>query len=561
MSLFSSLNVATRALHASQTAIDITGQNIANANTEGYSRKRVNLEPDSRHDNAFGEIGMGVDVVGITRIRDAFIDQQVYEQLGDKGMLATLDDAMERLENLFQEPSDVGLNATLSGFFDSWQDLANNPGDLSAREAVKASAVRVIDLLNSLSIDMGRYRTNMDDLLGKKVTEANDLMRRIDALNTEIATVEARPGQVAADTRDMRDLAVRRLSEILDVRAIEDEQGRVSISTGGTLLVGPSRWNKLEVFGTTRVDANGSEVPTIGVRLADGKRVLEPNGGVIKGILEVKDNLVPAYQNNLDMLAKSLVKEVNDIHRTGFTLSQHNGIEFFDPNSTTALTIRLSDGVKNDSKNIAAASGQTTVPVSETPPAGIPDPLVSPTLDLTTLNPQYRYLTDGTLRVTLNGTGEVLREGAGEDYIVDYVRGTVTFLNYAKFAAGDSVTLDFRHSQTAFPGNGDGSNALTIARLRQRSVMAPDPLGNATQSLSSFYNSFVGALGIGRNQIRDEAEAKEFLIAQMDAEQASISGVSMDEEMINLVKYQHSYQAAARIISTVNQMLDVLMNI
>jgi flagellar hook-associated protein 1 FlgK len=182
-------------------------------------------------------------------------------------------------------------------------------------------------------------------------------------------------------------------------------------------------------------------------------------------------------------------------------------------------------------------------------------------LDLTTLNPQYRYLTDGTLRVTLNGTGEVLREGAGEDYIVDYVRGTVTFLNYAKFAAGDSVTLDFRHSQTAFPGNGDGSNALTIARLRQRSVMAPDPLGNATQSLSSFYNSFVGALGIGRNQIRDEAEAKEFLIAQMDAEQASISGVSMDEEMINLVKYQHSYQAAARIISTVNQMLDVLMNI
>ena len=202
MSLFSSLNVGMRGLHAAQVAVDVTGQNISNANTEGYSRKRVEMQGDSIQHDIYGSFGVGVEVVSIERVRNEFLDRQTWEQLGDQGFYAEMDKAMVRLENILKEPSDDGLASHIDGFWSSWQDLANNPADLSAREAVKSSAVTMTDVFHAVYKQIEDYGLSMNNPLAQKAKQVNDLTGQIYDLNERIAAVEASPSQKANDTRD-----------------------------------------------------------------------------------------------------------------------------------------------------------------------------------------------------------------------------------------------------------------------------------------------------------------------------------------------------------------------
>ncbi len=165
MGLFDALNIGMRGLHAAQSSIDVTGQNISNANTEGYSRKRVNQSADSVNDDSFGERGIGVEVVEIQRIRNAFLDRQTWEQVGEKGYATEIDTAYIRLENILREPTENGLAAQLNKFWASWQDLANNPGDLSARESVKASADTMIDTFRNVYKQIEDYGLSLNNPL------------------------------------------------------------------------------------------------------------------------------------------------------------------------------------------------------------------------------------------------------------------------------------------------------------------------------------------------------------------------------------------------------------
>ncbi len=559
MSLFSSLSVALTGLNASQTAIDVTGQNISNANTEGYSRKQIDLQPLSRPDGTYGEMGMGVDVADITRIRDAFLDQQIQSQSGQQGYYTQVDAALGQVENLFNEPQNGSLNDNLNSFFSAWQDLANNPGDLSTREALSAAAGTLTDNLHGLTQGLQQYQSQQQGVLGDTVTQANNLMQQISALNKTISSEEAQPNGNANDSRDQRNQLVTQLSQLMDVTTTEDAQGRVSITSGGVLMVGPSSYQQLETYGTTVTQADGTQQPTFGVRLQSNKQVVQPATGQLKGILDVEQTIIPSYQDKLDSLAKGLVQSVNALHETGFNMNQDTGIDFFNPNDTTAGTISLSDAVLADPNNIAAASGGTTASATVSPAGGIPAQ-TAPTLDLKTIDPNYRYLVNGSVQITLDSNGQTLQEGAGKDYIVDYAQGTITFLNYNKFAAGDNITVNLRYAQNGFPGVGDGSNALAISQLAQQNSMAPDSSGNATQTFSDYYSSVVGDLGAARTQSTNGLQTQNNLVTQLQQEQTSVSGVSLDEEMTNLIKYQNSYQASARIVTTVQSMLDVLMN-
>jgi flagellar hook-associated protein FlgK len=208
--------------------------------------------------------------------------------------------------------------------------------------------------------------------------------------------------------------------------------------------------------------------------------------------------------------------------------------------------------------NIAAAQGGKIVDVANFLPAGGIPASGSPVLDLKGINPSYRDLVQDSVKLTL-ADGTVLQEGSGKDYVVDYEKGTITFVNYARYAAGDAVNVKISYNTSGFSGNGNGENALAIAGLRLKASMVKDKNGNYSQSISSFYSATIGKLGIEKNQNSSRKETKEFLISQMDAEQASVTGVSLDEEMSNMIKYENSYKASARYISTVSQMLDILM--
>jgi flagellar hook-associated protein 1 FlgK len=181
-------------------------------------------------------------------------------------------------------------------------------------------------------------------------------------------------------------------------------------------------------------------------------------------------------------------------------------------------------------------------------------------LDLKSTNTNYRDLASGSVKITL-ADGSVLQEGAGADYVVDYQLGTIKFLNYARYTGADPINVQFKYNSAGYSGNGNGQNALNIAGLRLKKSLVPDAEGTPTQSVNSFYAATIGKLGIEKNQNKSRMDTKDFLIAQMDSEQATIAGVSLDEEMTNMIKFENSYRASAKFISTISGMMDVLMSL
>jgi flagellar hook-associated protein 1 FlgK len=560
MGLLDSLGVGMRGLNASQTAIDVTGQNISNANTEGYSRKRVNMQADSIQSDTFGSKGLGVEVTEIDRIRNEFLDRQTWEALGDKGYNTQLDSAYTRLENILKEPTEDGLAAKMNAFWASWQDLANNPADLSAREAVKAGANVMIDTLRNVYKQIQDFGLSMNNPLDEEAKQVNDLTGQIYELNQKIAGTEASKGQKANDTRDQRDLLVRKLSQLIDVQTVEDSNGRLIVTSGGSLIVGPSEALQLETYGVDKTLANGEKASELRLRFSGSRRSYEPRGGEMKGIMDARGQVLAKYMNDLNSLTKAVVEEVNDQHALGYNLNKGTGNPFFDPAKTSAGDITLSDAILASAANIAAAAGGTLTDVSPFSPAGGIPAAATPVLDLKSTNTNYRDLANGTVKITL-ADGSVLQEGAGADYVVDYSLGTIKFLNYARYTGADPINVQFKYNSTGFSGNGNGQNALNIAGLRLKKTLLVDSEGTPTQSVSSFYAATIGKLGIEKNQNKSRLETKDFLISQMDAEQATVAGVSLDEEMTNMIKFENSYRASAKFISTISSMMDVLMEI
>ena len=566
MGLLDALGIGMRGLNAAQTAIDVTGQNISNANTEGYSRKRVSFVADVVGNDVFGQKGLGVEVAAIDRIRNTFLDRQTWEQMGDLGYNTEVDTAYTRLENILKEPTENGLAAQMNKFWASWQDLANNPGDLSARESVKAGAQVMIDTYRNVFKQIEDYGLSMNNPLDQKAKTVNDITSQIYILNEKIAGVEVRDGERANDTRDQRDQLVRKLSQLVDVQTIEDSNGRCIITSGGNLLVGPSEALKLETYGVDKTLSDGTKTSELRLRFTGSYRKFEPRSGELKGIMDARGQVLGKYMEDLNALAGSIVKEVNAAHVTGYNLNKASGTFFFDPDKLKAGNIALSDSVLADASNIAAAEGGKITDVAILVPSPTIPPVGSPILDLKNINTAYRDLTLGSVTIKLKAVapalvGTELAEGAGKDYVVDYEKGTITFVNYARYAAGAALDVKISYNTTGFSGNGNGQNALKIAGLRLKQSMSVNVEGSFTQSISGFYSATIGKLGIEKNQNASRKETKEFLISQMDSEQASISGVSLDEEMTNMIKYESSYKASARFIQTISTMMDVLMNI
>jgi len=556
MSLFGSFNIGTRGLGASQLALNITGQNISNANTEGYSRKRLELTADTRRDREFGEMGSGVSIEKVARAQDEFLERQIRGQVTEKGFFTSLDETLQRIENIFTEPSDAGLNILMDKFWASWQDLANNPADPASREVVRTTALVLEDKFHTLASSLEEYRASRDDAIEAEVNSINGITQEIFRLNGEVAIGELQGGE-ANDSRDRRDFLVKKLALIIDVDTVEDALGRVTLTTAGNVLVGPSTIIDLKLGRESVLAGYGEQISKVNIIFANTKKVFEPRGGSLKGILESRDEVVPKYQEFLNSMAGAFVKEVNKIHENGYNLNQNTGVSFFTKEGLRADTLSISSSVRDDSTNIAAAQGGSTLgPITET--TLIP-PNTSPDLDLRTINPAYRDLALGSVSIEWNG--QKLQEGAGKDYVVDYEHGVLHFINYSKFSSGQPFEVTFRYNTVGFPGPGDGRNALAIAKIRDKLALGEDAIGQANKSIGDFYAGSIGVLGIERNQAKTTVETREFLVEQFEARKQEIAGVSLDEELANMIKFEHTYQASARYITVVNQMLESLLSI
>lgn len=553
--IFSILNTAKLGLLTQQLAIEVTGNNIANVETEGYSRQDVILESNTPRSISQGQLGTGVRVSGIERVFDQFLFQQILSEGDPTGNFAVRKDVFEQLEILFNENQGRSLNSELSELFAAFQDLSSNPTGLPERAEVLGRAQSLAAVFNNLGDGLFKIQRNIDAIVSDEVAKVNNLIDEIAKLNQ--AVFANSPGQFSAnDLKDKRDVLITQLSEKIDISLVSESDGQLSLTLrDGTPLVlkdlafnlstGLNGNNKsfLDVFVSN--NAGGTTNVTSAIQ-----------GGELKGYLDMRDLEVPAIKEKLNRLAAGFVQEFNRVHQQGFGIDGSTGVNFFTPLSPTVFTNTLNTGSAQVSVQNASP---TTVSVDdfELTMTGANSFALT---NLTTgqaagtfsFTPGTTFNLAGGFAVNITGTpavGDRFKFSVSENAATFVSVSSEVLSNSQKIAAGSSTS-------------GDGGNAGNLANLQSDLTFNSVTLqsGSGAFTFDEFYNALVSAVGVNSASAQAGVRQQEGVLLQLNNRRESISGVSIDEELINLVQFQQAFNASARMISLVEELFDTLIN-
>ena len=447
MPSFQGIELGARALRAFQIGLEVTGHNVANVNTPGFSRRRVHFANTPEY--AFNpniRIGTGVIVQHVQRVREMMLEQRINANTGDFARLDTLRQQLQNIEGLLMEPGEQGISARLNALFNAFDELATRPDSLAARQSVLQAASALVGTIRSLHDNWNTLQTQLQQRMTETVREANDLATQLGRLNEQIRAAYS-GGAEASDLLDQRDRLMTRLSELVGARAHYNTDGSLMVFVDGHTLVqdGASFPLPLSIDVPNR-DLNSTPVD---IRIQNGQ---------LRGLMDASANLQD-YQNRLNLFTNTLITQVNTLHQTGFDLDGNTGWLFFD--GADASDIALHSDI-SDPRRIAASGV-----------AGAP---------------------------------------------------------------------------------GNNGIAMALVNLRNQPQGA---LGGMT--LNQYYNNLVGQVGNDARVSRNRAESQQLTLEHLHQIRESVSGVSLDEEAANLVKFQRSYQAAAKVISTFDSLIqDVL---
>ena len=473
MSLTSAANgieIGRRALQAHQTALQVASHNIANANTPGFSRRRVELETADSGVN--GGIGTGVDAVAIVRQRSRFLDSQMRVEQQLLGRWEAIEDSLTGIESIFNEPagagsseagtifnepSGLGLSGSFSRFWNAWQDLANVPESGAARAAVRQEADFLTTTMHQLSTQLRENRQGLDEEIVRIAGQINEIIDQLAALNGEIPR-SGFDGGTAGDLLDRRDQLLEELASRVDISVAEAENGQVTVLLSGHNLVQATNAVHLGVRTITQND-----FPTSTLIFEDDGSIAPIQEGGLRGLIEVRDQTIPDIIARLDLITASLVEEVNGTHRTGFGATGLTGVNFFDAAKTTAGNIDLDERIRDDLNNIAASSDSNS---------------------------------------------------------------------------------------------GDNGAALAIAGLRNKTVLA----GN-TDTMEEFLYTLLGEVGARSKEAQTMAENHRLFANQIENRRQGVQGVSLNDEASQLILFQRAYQAAARTVAIIDDLMEVTINI
>lgn len=560
-STFSGLEIGKLGLFAQQSALNTTGHNIANANTEGYTRQRVNMEampafpyPSAVNDRSTGQMGTGVWVNSIQRLREAFLDLQYRGENKNVGEYGARTDTLEKIENILNEPTDSGLQKTMDDFWSGWQKLSANPGDTAAREVVRQNATTMTESFAFIQREMVQQQNNVNEDIGTKTTEIQGYLDTIAKLNAQINDIVPH-GYTPNDLYDQRDLILDKLSKSMDIEVKPvtnsgKDTGMVDVYIKGTgvNLVSETAASVIKAEAstaappnntlldgtTTKLDINiycaiprsGATPPQapdqsdLATWVANNPLQLQGNyqfsgGGELKGLLASRDTILPDYMTRISNLATKIATEVNRVHKEGKDLdgNQQGGTAYAPTITPTPPSINPNPALPFFVSKQAYAAAQATH--------------------------------DDNNPATWSWMNNAIDPKDPSDMIVN----PLIMKSVNKIAASDPNA-----------GTGDNKTALAIYALKEQKNMVFGVAGGETGSFDSYTRSIISKLGSETREVQRMQTNVQSLTSEVDNRRQSVSGVSLDEEMSDMIKYQHAYSACARTITAMDEMLDQIIN-
>ncbi len=458
MGLAAALNSGRSSLQTNQKAIEITGLNIANVNTEGYSRQTPNMTPYPAL--AFGDffIGTGVTVGSVERSHDVFLDGQIKDKSADVGLESSMANPLAELERVLNI-DDGSLSDEFDQFFDAWRQLSTNPGGEVERQQVLQRGELIGDAFANIYNETQQVVKNINNTIVSKIDGVNLAVDEIAQLNNRISSLEL-SGQDANSDRDRRDYLLKNLAESIGATSFETSTGTVSVQLGNgmPLVEGNEATHIAAVYNGTDVNLQLE----YGTSNIDLERTAM--GGEFRGLYEVRDVVIPDAVSRLDQLAYTFATEVNALHQAGTDLNGVSGQDFF------------------------------------IQPAAVTDASASLTMNITTT---------------------------------------------AEIAAGTTAA------------SGDNTNALAILQLEQQQLAGLG--GNDT--FVSYYGKIVSTVGVEAARNNQARQGYEDSLIQLQNLRDGIDGVSLEDEMINLMQYQKGFEASAKFLSTIDEMMGTLLTL
>lgn len=360
----SMMDVGKRSMMNSQTALQTVGHNIANKSTEGYSRQRVEIEANPPVDGGGKiRIGTGARATGVTRINNPYLEKQIGQEQSNLGFMKERSDSLSRVEQVFNEQVNKGLNSFMGEFFNSFREFSNNPESMASRTLVKESADVLAKDFHRVNKQLRQIQGDIDFQVTSQVQEINNYTKQIAELNAKIQQVEV-TGASANDERDRRDLLIKKLGEMVDIRWAEGRDGMVTISSGGSaLLVAGHDAKELQVKSTPgREGKREGNVDIYFLNTEKATPVLMTNhfkGGSLGALLEVRDHTINGLLDDLDKMAYQFASAVNEAHTHGFDRYDAKGAHFFSlPQNMhdASEKIEVNREILNDVGRIAAAA-------------------------------------------------------------------------------------------------------------------------------------------------------------------------------------------------------------
>lgn len=619
-STFTGIEIGKRSLLAHNQAMSTMGHNLGNAAVEGYSRQRVEMKafdpifmPGLNRAETAGQLGQGVTAERVERIHDEILEKRIVAQANGKGFWEARDRFILMVEQVYNEPDELSLRSNMDRFWDAWQELSMYPEQTSARHAVLQRGQSLMDSIHNRYEGLSQIRDMLDQEVNAAVDRINSILTDISGINEQIVKIKAM-GDMPNDLLDQRDRLVKELSEIVDITVDGRDPDEFTIHTGGMHLL------QGRVAHFLQAEPNPQNEGYTDVLWRKSGEGYFPGGGRLSSLLQLRDGDVREEIQDLDMMTVHFIDMVNSIHRKAYGKNGRTGQDFFaewpfvnnvsgnydrngdgtfdasyvfrvtgtnslNPQQQIGLrgTMRLAgpgeniaveyyptDTVQDLVKRINTSGSEVVAQLDQ---SGRLNLKATPARDME--NPDFviRHMEDSGQFLTgyagiLAASGEAGAYDWEQADAVTFLRGGESSyavaplthpsgwieLNPAVAADPDSIAAGY--GRGSGPADiGDGSAALSIAMLRNGDVMV-----GRYRGFDEYFSQAVARVGLKGEAAERAYETEREIMQELEAMKDSISGVNIDEELSQMIKFQHGYAAASRFVSEVNDMLDILIN-